>query len=471
VSPCLRGEEDFPTLPGIKPRMSLPAANPATPHQHSFKVHKGRRVVHRHHHMSTLGVVVLIVAIAWALIVLLQPAPKYHLAQTPDGSVDSDEFARQLEAITDTKLQRAGPIDVLANGDNFYKAELEAIHSAKSNINLEAYIFHRGRVAQQFLDALAERARAGVQVRVVVDALGSFSTPKGYFKPLTDAGGKMEWYHPVRWNNWTRVNNRTHREMLIVDGEVGFIGGAGIDDQWLFPQKKLPPWRDTVCRVRGEAVEGLQSVFLENWLNSSGEILAGAEYFPLPPQNGNARALVIDSTPSFGGSTRAHILYQALIRSAKKSIYITTPYFLPDSSIRGEMLRAIKDRKVDIKIIAPGRKSDHAMTRNSSRALYGDLLQAGANIFEYTPTMIHAKIMIVDGLWAVVGSTNFDNRSFGINDEVNLAARDPGLAARLTSDFENDLTQSRRVTYQDWKRRPLWERVFESVGWFFQRQQ
>jgi cardiolipin synthase len=281
----------------------------------------------------------------------------------------------------------------------------------------------------------------------------------------------MEWYHPLRWNNWTRVNNRTHREMLIVDGEAGFIGGAGIDDQWLFPQEKLPPWRDTVCRVRGEAVEGLQSVFLENWLNSSGEILAGAEYFPVPPQSGNARALVIDSTPSFGGSTRAHILYQALIRSAKKSIYITTPYFLPDTSIREEMLRAITDRKVDIKIIAPGRKSDHAMTRNSSRALYGDLLQAGANIFEYTPTMIHAKIMIVDGLWAVVGSTNFDNRSFGINDEVNLAARDPGLAARLTSDFENDLTQSRRVTYADWKRRPVWERVFESVGWFFQRQQ
>jgi cardiolipin synthase len=421
--------------------------------------------------MSTLGIVVLIIAIAWALIVLLQPAPKYHLAQTPDGSVDSDEFARQLEAITDTKLQHAGPIDVLANGENFYKAELEAIHSAKSNVNLEAYIFHRGRVAQQFLDALADRARAGVQVRVVVDALGSFSTPKSYFKPLIDAGGKMEWYHPLRWNNWTRVNNRTHREMLIVDGEAGFIGGAGIDDQWLFPQEKLPPWRDTVCRVRGEAVEGLQSVFLENWLNSSGEILAGAEYFPVPPQSGNARALVIDSTPSFGGSTRAHILYQALIRSAKKSIYITTPYFLPDTSIREEMLRAITDRKVDIKIIAPGRKSDHAMTRNSSRALYGDLLQAGANIFEYTPTMIHAKIMIVDGLWAVVGSTNFDNRSFGINDEVNLAARDPGLAARLTSDFENDLTQSRRVTYADWKRRPVWERVFESVGWFFQRQQ
>jgi len=421
--------------------------------------------------MSTLGMVVLVVAIAWALIVLLQPGPKYHLAQTPDGSVDSEEFARQLEAITDTKLQRAGPIDVLTNGENFYEAELEAIRNAKKNVNLEAYIFHRGKIAQRFIDALSERARAGVQVRMVIDALGSFSTPKHYFKPLMDAGGRVEWYHALRWNNWTRVNNRTHREMLVVDGEVGFIGGAGIDDQWLFPQHKQERWRDTVCRVQGEAVDGLQSVFLENWLNSSGEILVGSEYFPVPSQNGNARALVIDSTPSFGGSTRAHVLYQALIRSAKKAIYITTPYFLPDTSIRDEMVRAIKDRGVEIKIITPGRKSDHAMTRNSSRALYGDLLEAGAEIYEYKPTMIHAKIMIVDGLWAVVGSTNFDNRSFGINDEVNLAARDAGLATRLTQDFRNDLAQGRRITHDEWKKRPMWERAFESVGWFFQRQQ
>ena len=216
---------------------------------------------------------------------------------------------------------------------------------------------------------------------------------------------------------------------------------------------------------------GLQSVFLENWLNSSGEILAGPRYFPALPQDGDAKAFVIDSSPSFGGSTRAHVLYQALLRTANKSIYITTPYFLPDRSIRDEMVRAVKDRHVEMKIITPGRKSDHAMTRNSSRALYGDLLQAGAEIYEYKPTMIHAKILIVDGHWAVVGSTNFDNRSFGINDEVNLAARSPELATRLTHDFQQDLAQSRRITYEDWKQRPVWERAFETVGWFLQRQQ
>ncbi|HET9741863.1 MAG TPA: phospholipase D-like domain-containing protein [Terriglobales bacterium] len=453
--------------------MALSATNPGSHGRvrRKFELHHNLRSGRHRHHMSTLGIIVLIVVIVWVLMLLLQPAPKYHLAQTPDDAMDSPEFARQLEAMTDTKLQRVGAIDVLDNGENFYQAELSAIRGAKHNVNLEAYIFHRGQVANQFRDALTERAHAGVQVRVVIDAMGSFSMSKGYFKPLTEVGGHVEWYHPLRWNDVTRINNRTHREMLIVDGQIGFIGGAGIDDQWLYPQHKEPRWRDTVCQVRGEAVEGLQSVFLENWLNSSGEILAGAQFFPAPTPNGNAQALVIDSSPSFGGSTRGHVLFQALLGSARKSIYVTTPYFLPDSSLRQEMIRAIKQRGVQIKIITPGRKSDHAMTRGSSSALYGDLLQAGAEIYEYQPTMIHAKIMIVDGLWSVVGSTNFDNRSFGINDEVNLAARSPELAARLTQDFENDLAQSRKVTYEEWKRRPIWERAFESVGWFFQRQQ
>src|SRR5438874_4992623 len=428
----------------------------------TLRLHKNPRLFHRHHNMSTLAIIVTIVGIAWALIVLLQPAPKYHLAQTPDGSIDSPDFVRQLEAMTDTRLQRAGPVDVLTNGENFYEAELEAIRGAKRNINLEAYIFHHGQVAKRFLAALAERARAGVQVRIVVDALGSFSTSRHFFKPLLEAGGHMEWYHPLRWNNWTRVNNRTHRELMVVDGEVGFIGGAGIDDQWLSGTRRQPRWRDTVCRVRGEAVAGLQGVFLENWLNSSGEILAGNDFFPELPTNGSAQGFVIDSSPSFGGSTRAHVLYQALIRSANKSIYITTPYFLPDTSIREEMLRAIKERHVQIRIITPGRKSDHAMTRNSGRALYGDLLEAGAEIYEYNPTMIHAKVLIVDGHWSVVGSTNFDNRSLGINDEVNLATRSPELASRLTQDFQHDLAECRRVTYDQWKKRPVWERAFET---------
>jgi cardiolipin synthase len=259
--------------------------------------------------------------------------------------------------------------------------------------------------------------------------------------------------------------------MLIVDGEIGFIGGAGINDQWLISKKNHPRWRDTMCRVRGEAVLGLQSVFLENWLNSSGEILSGSQFFPVPTPDADAIALVIDSTPSFGGSTRSRVLFQALLGSAKKSIFITTPYFLPDKSVRDEMVRAIQERGVKIKILTPGRKSDHAMTRNSSRAMYGDLLRAGAEMYEYRPTMIHAKIMIVDGEWSVVGSTNMDNRSFGLNDEVNLAARSPGLAERLTQDLERDLTQSDRVTYEEWKHRPLFERIFEKIGWFFQRQQ
>jgi len=261
------------------------------------------------------------------------------------------------------------------------------------------------------------------------------------------------------------------RSMLIVAGEIGFIGGAGINDQWPINKKNRPRWRDTVCRVHGEAVLGLQSVFLENWLNSSGEILSGSPFFPVPPQDANALPLVIDSTPSFGGSTRAHVLFQAMIGSAKKSIFITTPYFLPDKSGRDEMVSAARERGVKIKILTPGPKSDHALTRSSSRAMYGDLLKAGAEMYEYRLTMIHAKIMIVDGEWSVVGSTNLDNRSFGLNDEVNLAARSPELAQRLTQDLEHDLTQRDRITYAQCKKRPLFARVFDNPGWFLQRPQ
>jgi cardiolipin synthase len=318
---------------------------------------------------------------------------------------------------------------------------------------------------------MTERARAGVKVRMTIDAMGSLSMSKQYFQSLTDAGGRVEWYHPFRWYSWPRINNRTHREILIVDGKVGFVGGAGIADHWFKAEKNNPRWRDTMFRIRGEAVQGLQATFIENWLNSSGELLSGMEYFPQAENRGPVKALVVNSMPSMGGSTRARILFQTLLASAKKSIYITTPYFLPDKSAMAEMLRAMKERNVEIKIITPGRRSDHGMTRSSSRGLYGDLLQAGAQIAEYQPAMIHQKILVVDGVWSVVGSTNFDNRSFGLNDEVNVAARDTALAQELIRLFEEDWQKSHAISYEEWKHRPVWERFVEMFGWILQRQQ
>jgi cardiolipin synthase len=224
-------------------------------------------------------------------------------------------------------------------------------------------------------------------------------------------------------------------------------------------------------RVEGDAVANLQATFAENWLEASGEILAAKEFFPLCEEAHSTPSLVVNSSPSAGRSTRARILFQMLLASAQKSVLITTPYFLPDRSARAEMVRAIRERGVKIQIIVPGKGSDHALTRSSSRRLYGDLLAAGAKIYEYNPTMIHAKTLVVDGMWSVVGSTNFDNRSFGINDEVNLAAFDTGLAARIAEDFERDRAESRAVSYEDWRRRSIFERIHELFGMLLERQQ
>ena len=310
-----------------------------------------------------------------------------------------------------------------------------------------------------------------MQVNIVLDAIGSFATWNSYFKELRDAGGQVAWYHPIRFDTLPRINNRTHRELIIIDGEIGFIGGAGVADHWYKGKRRHPRWRDTMFRVEGEEVTSLQATFAENWLEASGELLIDKEYFPLCKVDSETVAMVINSSPSVGGSTRARMLFQSLLASAQKSICITTPYFLPDKSARDEMVRAIKERGVEVKIITPGSHSDHMLTRTSSRRLYGDLLKAGAQIYEYKPAMIHAKVMIIDGLWSVVGSTNFDNRSFGLNDEINLAAFDDKLALRLEEDFARDMADSRRITYEQWKHRSKFERFHEWLGWVLERQQ
>lgn len=227
-----------------------------------------------------------------------------------------------------------------------------------------------------------------------------------------------------------------------------------------------------MVRVQGDAVRAIQGAFVENWLEASGEILSGADYFPvLNTVSGGVTGLVVCSTPSSSvGSTRARVLFQTLIAAARKSIYITTPYFLPDRSMRDELLRA-KKRGVELNIIVPGKHDDHALTRSSGRSAYGDLLKAGANIYEYESSMIHAKVTVIDGIWSVVGSTNLDNRSFGINDEINLAVFDSQVATRLTHDFQEDTSHSQRVTLQQWEKRSVFERVLEWVGWILERQQ
>lgn len=417
------------------------------------------------------AVIAILMVVTWVIAALFGPTPDYKLAYTPGAALSSPEYVRELESLTNSRVSTGNSIESIPNGDNFYVAELQAIANAKSSINLEAYIVQRGEIAKKIIAALAERQKHGIQVRVVVDAMGSLATPKRYFKDLREAGGKVEFYHPMRWNTWMRSNNRTHRELMVIDGNVGFIGGAGIADQWWKDDPpKHPRWRDEVFRVRGEAVRAIQSTFVENWLEASGELLAGEVFYPRLPATGNATSMVVTSTPSQGGSTRARMLFQTLVASAHKSIQITTPYFLPDKSLREELVKA-RQRGVEVRVLLPGGKSDHLMTRASSRRVYGPLLLSGAEIYEYQPSMVHAKIMVIDDMWSVVGSTNFDNRSFGLNDEVNLVALDTGLAAQLRSQFDGDIGKAERVTYDNWKNRSLWERAVEMAGYIIEREQ
>ena len=441
--------------------------------------------------LEVLALLCLLIVAFLVFLILFEPGLEYEVT-APELPLASDAFVCLLAALTDAAVRRDSTAEVLTNGEAFFEAQIEAIRKARSSVNLEAYIFYKGEVTRRFLDALTERARAGVKVKLVIDAIGSFATPNSYFKDLKAAGGRVEWYQPIRWYTFKRFNNRTHRELLIVDGKVGFIGGAGIADQWLRPQKSGPRWRDTVVRVEGSLVVGLQTTFTENWLEASGEILSGAEYFP-GCYHGDAgekgaagmgaaagpggatedlrSGLVVISAPGMGRSTRARVLFQTLLASAKKTIYITSPYFLPDPGTRRELIRAAKERGVQVQVITPGPHADHALTRASGRRRFGELLQNGVKISEYQPAMIHAKILVIDGVWAVVGSTNFDNRSFGLNDEVNLAAADAGLARRLEEDFANDLSQAKPITYEDWRRRPVKERLIELLGRLIERQQ
>jgi cardiolipin synthase A/B len=420
-----------------------------------------------------LSITIVILAALQALTIFLalfEPTLPYTINKIPPHPLDSEYFLRILAMLTDGGVYRNTTVEALTNGDAFYEAQLEAIRNAKRSINLEAYIFQRGKLTKRFVAALTERARAGVKVNLVLDTIGSFTTWNSFFDELREAGGRVFWYHGFDWRTLSRINHRTHRELIVIDCEIGFVGGAGFADHWAFGRKRRPRWRDSVFCVRGEAVAGLQSTFVENWLEASGELLTAPAYYCFNQAEGTAPVLVVDSSASSGQSTRGRILFQTLMASARSSIDITTPYFLPDKGVRAELTRALANG-VRVRILCPGSHHDHLVTRRSSRRLYGPLLEAGAEIYEYQPAMMHNKTMVVDNLWCVVGSTNIDHRSFTINDEFNLATCDASMASRLLEDLTADLAVSRRVTYQAWRKRPLFERIHEALGRLLERQQ
>lgn len=394
------------------------------------------------------------------------PAIAYSMHKDMKAPLESEEFMQFLSVVTDgtvrnTKMRR------LKNGCEYYPAELKAIREAKKTISMEFYEFTPGEIGDEMIAALAERAAAGVIVHMIVDAMGSFHTPKSYFDPVRAAGGEIYFYHPIEWNTWQNANNRTHRKLLVVDGKIGFLGGSGIADHWIKPTHLGPTWRDTMFELRGDAVAGLTSTFAGNWLEVSGKILSAPGHFDCVPEEG-PQSFILASTPH-GGGTQARVLLQALINCARHAICITTPYFLPDRSARQALVDAQK-RGVRVRILTAGPKIDHPAVRTLSHHSSRRMVEAGAEIYEYQPSMIHAKLMTVDGKWSTLGSANFDHRSFALNDEVIMAIRDRETAETIDRDFEEDLTHSKRLTMEMLKTRTLMGGALEAVSAFVMRE-
>ena len=395
-------------------------------------------------------------------------------ANFTSGEKDVSRELRRLYATPDPQFRRAigsllGPalvggnrVQELLNGDQIFPDMLQAIRSAQHSISFETYIYWSGNIGREFADALSERAKAGVKVHVLLDWVGSAKIDDSFLDEMRASGVEIRKFHKPNWYNLGRLNNRTHRKLLVIDGKTGFTGGVGIAPKWTGNGQDADHWRDSHFRVEGPVVAQMQAVFMENWLKVTGQVMHGEAYFPALQAMGDSDAQVFSSSPS-GGSESMQLMYQLSITAAAHSIDLSSAYFVPDELTTQALTDALQ-RGVKIRIITPGEIIDTDTVRAASRGSWGPLLKAGAQIYEYQPSMYHCKVMIVDNLLVSVGSTNFDNRSFRLNDEANLNVYDAAFAQRQTFIFEADLKNARQVTYDEWINRPLKEKLLEKLA-------
>jgi cardiolipin synthase len=369
------------------------------------------------------------------------------------------QFTRAMGVLLGPPILDGNRFDVLVNGDEIFPAMLTAIRGARTTISFESYIYWSGDVGRAFAEALAERAQSGVKVHLLLDWLGSNKLDPNQLARMEQAGVDVRRFHAPQWYQLARFNNRTHRKLLIVDGRIGFTGGVGIADEWSGHAQDPAHWRDTHFRAEGPVVAQMQAVFMDNWVKVTGGVLHGADYFPAIAPAGLSRGQMFSSSPE-GGSESMHLMYLLAITAATRSIDLSSAYFVPDALTMKALVDAAK-RGVKIRIITPGEHMDAETVRRASRAGWGDLLRAGVAIHEFQPTMFHCKVLVVDGLFTSVGSTNFDSRSFRLNDEASLNVFDAGVASTQTKIFEEDLAQSKEYTLADWTARSWWQRLGE----------
>jgi cardiolipin synthase len=406
----------------------------------------------------------------WALVCSvatpMEFPPQYGLEH--DLQVGTRDFLDTMAGAAGIPFFSGNSIKLLNNGDRFYPAMLEAIDEASRSITVEAYIYWAGEIGLRFARALAAAAQRGVRVKILLDSVGSASVGQEILDILKNGGCHLAWYNPFRFTTLRRINNRTHRKSLVCDGSVGFTGGAGIADHWTGDAQDDKHWRDLQIRIEGPAVRPLQSGFAQNWLEATGELVTGPDFYPHPQPAGTLALQTIMSSPETGSST-VRVMYCLAISAARRSIDIANPYFVPDH-VSLDLFRDAVKRGVRVRVMVAGISNDTWITRLNSLRLYGALLDAGVELLEYNRTMMHHKIMVVDGLWSTVGTANFDNRSFSHNEESNVCLCDEAFAQQLSDTFEKDAAVCQRVTKEAWQKRGVFEKTLEALASFVQDQ-
>ena len=416
--------------------------------------------------MNPVALVLVTVALTVAAVLLvinfMGGEKKIERRLTRVHGVENVQFPHELGAMLGPAMIGGNRVQVLKNGDQIFPPMLNAIRGAQTTITFESYIYWSGDIGREFSEALSERARSGVKVHVLLDWVGSAKMDDSLMQAMVDAGVQIRKFHPPHWSHLGRLNNRTHRKILVTDGRTAFTGGVGIAPHWTGNAQDPDHWRDTHFQVEGPVVAQMQSVFLDNWIKATGDVLHGPNYFPVIAPVGTQVAQMFSSSPT-GGSESMQLMYLLAITAATRSIDLSASYFVPDELMLRTLIEAVK-RGVKVRIIVPGEHIDSDTVRSASRAMWGGLLSAGVVIAEYQPTMFHCKVMIVDQLLVSVGSTNFDNRSFRLNDEATLNVIDSAFAVQQTQIFEDDMKLSRQITFAEWSNRPLREKLGERLA-------
>jgi len=387
------------------------------------------------------------------------------------GEVDVREasFLRAAEALTGAPVSHGNDAKLLINGDEIFPAYLGAIRDAEETVNLTTYAYWRGDIATEVADALCEKAGAGVECNVILDAVGAAQMDRKLVHKMRDAGVSVCFFRPPKPYAVRRLQYRNHRKLLIVDGTTGFTGGVGIAEEWTGNAQDPDHWRDTHVRVTGPVVRGLQGAFAENWLECTGDVLAGDRYLPyIEAIEDGGPMQVMRSSATVGDSNSEALIYLA-VAAAKRSIELTSAYFVPRPAFTEALVEAA-ERGVHMRIIVPGSHIDKQFVRTAGRAAYDQLIDAGIEIHEYCPTMLHAKTLTVDESWSSVGSVNFDNRSFQLHDEATLCVQSERFAGQLHEVFESDLEASERIEPDEWRKRSMAQRARENVTKYARRE-